>query len=54
MLAAAGFQPRAPESPLDAVMQGEAYFDRAGPLRDARRKDVGQFRFFAAVNTKAR
>ncbi len=38
MLDQAGFQPRAPEAALDAVMQGEAYFDPTGPLRENWRK----------------
>ncbi len=38
MLADAGFQPRAPEAALDAVMQGEAYFDPTGPLSESWRK----------------
>jgi len=38
MLIAAGFQPRPPEASLDAVMQGEAYFDMTGPLKESWRK----------------
>jgi ubiquinone/menaquinone biosynthesis C-methylase UbiE len=38
ILTAAGFQPRAPEAALDAVMQGEAYFDMTGPLKESWRK----------------
>ncbi|MBE9555107.1 MAG: class I SAM-dependent methyltransferase [Proteobacteria bacterium] len=38
MLTAAGFQPRAPEPVLDAVMQGKAYFDMTGPLSESWRK----------------
>jgi SAM-dependent methyltransferase len=38
MLAAGGFEPRPPESALDAVMQGEAYFDVTGPLSESWRK----------------
>lgn len=38
MLADAGFQPRAPEVALDTVMQGEAYFDMIGPLKESWRK----------------
>ena len=38
MLAAAGFQPRPAEPILDAVMQGKAYFDPTGPLRESWRK----------------
>jgi ubiquinone/menaquinone biosynthesis C-methylase UbiE len=38
MLTAAGFQPRAPEAALDAVMQGAAYFDMTGPLSEDWRK----------------
>jgi ubiquinone/menaquinone biosynthesis C-methylase UbiE len=90
MLVAAGFECHGGEAPRDAAMQGDAYFDMTGPLkeswrkgdsfwalatpaqiagaearvremraagtleawfrkRDERRKDVGQFTFFAAV-----
>jgi ubiquinone/menaquinone biosynthesis C-methylase UbiE len=38
MLNAAGFQMRPPEAALDAVMQGEAYFDMTGPLSEDWRK----------------
>lgn len=38
MMEGASFLPRAPEPVLDAVMQGEAYFDPTGPLRAAWRK----------------
>ncbi len=38
MLTAAGLQPRPPAAPLDAVMQGEAYFDMTGPLSESWRK----------------
>lgn len=38
MLDEAGLQPRAPETLLNAVMQGEAYFDMTGPLRESWRK----------------
>ncbi len=92
LLAGAGFQSRGSKVPVDEVMQGVAYFDVTGPMReawrkgdsiwalatpeqtaraeaqvremqsagtldawfrerDARRLDVGQFTFFAAVRT---
>jgi SAM-dependent methyltransferase len=38
LLTTAGFQPRSPESSLDTVMQGEAYFDPTGPLSESWRK----------------
>jgi ubiquinone/menaquinone biosynthesis C-methylase UbiE len=38
MLAETGFELRGSESPLDAVMQGAAYFDASGPLREGWRK----------------
>ena len=38
MLTAAGFQLRRSEAALDVVMQGEAYFDMTGPLRESWRK----------------
>ena len=38
LLAQAGFRPRAPETPPDAVMQGDAYFDMTGPLSESWRK----------------
>ena len=38
MLAEAGFELRAPEPALEAVMQGRAYFDATGPLRESWRK----------------
>ena len=38
MMAASGLDPRPPEPALDAVMQGEAYFDPTGPLREDWRK----------------
>ena len=38
MLTAAGFQMRPPAPALDAVMQGEAYFDMTGPLSEDWRK----------------
>lgn len=38
MLAEAGFQERPPVPAVDAVMQGEAYFDPTGPLREDWRK----------------
>ena len=38
ILADTGFQLRAPETQLDAVMQGDAYFDMTGPLRESWRK----------------
>jgi len=38
MLEAAGFQPRAPEPAIGAVMQGDACFDPTGPLREDWRK----------------
>ena len=38
MLTEAGFELRGGEAPLDAVMQGDAYFDMTGPLRESWRK----------------
>lgn len=38
MLADAGFEPCAPKVPEDAVMQGGAYFDPIGPLRESWRR----------------
>lgn len=38
MMQAAGFRPGTARPALDAVMQGEAYFDPTGPLREAWRK----------------
>ena len=38
MLADAGFRLRPPEAPLDAVMQGDSYFDPTGPLDESWRK----------------
>ncbi len=38
MLTSAGFRPNTPDAELDAVMQGEAYFDPTGPLRESWRK----------------
>ena len=38
MLTDAGFELSAPEPALDEVMQGEAYFDMTGPLRESWRK----------------
>jgi len=38
MLADAGFEPRAPKVPEDVVMQGGAYFDPTGPLRESWRR----------------
>lgn len=38
MLTGAGFESRGGGAPLDAVMQGDAYFDMTGPLREDWRK----------------
>ncbi len=38
ILVDAGFELRATQVPLDAVMQGDAYFDMTGPLKESWRK----------------